>query len=616
MKIRRIRIENFRSIKKLEIRGEDLLVLIGPNNHGKSNILLALGFFFEPASKVQRLDLPHDTSKGENLLIEVEFDDLSSNEQSTFKTNVLTGNRMIVRKKGLISDDTITTEYKGIIETPAQEWLQPDKVANFLSREKVDSIKSKHNISAYFPPKGRITKELFLNFQKAYIRDHSGEIKLERREEDGLFLGRANVPSSILGDFVMVPAVRDISAETRVQQSASFGKLLAHTINEMAQTDTNFKSIKQALVQLVQSLQSESGKERPKGLRDLEVSLINELQEWGVDDLQIDIKPPALEELLQVGASLLVDDGVMTPPEQKGHGLQRIMLFSLIRTWVDTQRATRIKTGKNVVGEPSAGLLVLGFEEPELFLHPQAQRQIFRTLSDFAKAKDHQVILCTHSPAFINAEESGQICVVYKPSVSSGTAVMQGPKEVFVGSGKRERKQRFNLSYWLNPDRAELFFADKVVLVEGPTEKSVLSWVANQMSITQQQEVSIIDCCGKYNLLTYIDFCKAFNLNYLVIHDEDPIKPTSNKQELKNRQRTYKENSLIEDATIGTAPVVVVCPKFESLCGTSDTAGKSLGKPLASLEKLRKDGIPAKIKELTKFVFNTKESPLCRVTKL
>ena len=46
MKIKSILINNWRSINLLEANFEDISVIIGQNNHGKSNIVSALLFFF------------------------------------------------------------------------------------------------------------------------------------------------------------------------------------------------------------------------------------------------------------------------------------------------------------------------------------------------------------------------------------------------------------------------------------------------------------------------------------------------------------------------------------------------------------------------------------------
>jgi len=45
VKIVRIKIENYRSIKCIEIKLLDKILLVGPNDHGKTNILKAVGDF-------------------------------------------------------------------------------------------------------------------------------------------------------------------------------------------------------------------------------------------------------------------------------------------------------------------------------------------------------------------------------------------------------------------------------------------------------------------------------------------------------------------------------------------------------------------------------------------
>ena len=63
-KIRSISIENFRSIKRLEVDTHDLAIFVGDNDSGKSNILRALNLFFNGETNPgQRLDFSHDFNK-------------------------------------------------------------------------------------------------------------------------------------------------------------------------------------------------------------------------------------------------------------------------------------------------------------------------------------------------------------------------------------------------------------------------------------------------------------------------------------------------------------------------------------------------------------------------
>lgn len=81
MKIESLAISNWRSIKYLEIEFQDLMIFIGQNNHGKSNVLSALLFFFGEI-KPQDLDF---NSRAQELFVEITFGDLDQTDRTTFK---------------------------------------------------------------------------------------------------------------------------------------------------------------------------------------------------------------------------------------------------------------------------------------------------------------------------------------------------------------------------------------------------------------------------------------------------------------------------------------------------------------------------------------------------
>ena len=62
MKIKKLKISNFRSIIEVEISFEKMMMFIGQNNHGKSNVLYAILFFFGEI-KIQDLDFFDGTDK-------------------------------------------------------------------------------------------------------------------------------------------------------------------------------------------------------------------------------------------------------------------------------------------------------------------------------------------------------------------------------------------------------------------------------------------------------------------------------------------------------------------------------------------------------------------------
>lgn len=76
MKIKSILINNWRSINSLEASFEDISIIIGQNNHGKSNIITALLFFFGKIKpEVKDFFNPNEIS-----FIEIKFSDLDDSD--------------------------------------------------------------------------------------------------------------------------------------------------------------------------------------------------------------------------------------------------------------------------------------------------------------------------------------------------------------------------------------------------------------------------------------------------------------------------------------------------------------------------------------------------------
>jgi len=163
------------------------------------------------------------------------------------------------------------------------------------------------------------------------------------------------------------------------------------------------------------------------------------------------------------------------------------------------------------------------------------------------------------------------------------------------------------MAAWVNPDRGELFFARKAILVEGEAEKAVLPFLASKLSCFDPS-VSVIDCGGKHNLPLYIAVLNAFAIQYLVIHDEDPLPDpiphdwTEDKR--KAKERTFELNEAIRklvDPNYGG--VEMLQPDFETVAGIPKSQAEKKGKALAALdhfEPVDAAQIPERIAEIVR----------------
>lgn len=605
MRISKTTIHNFRSIAHLEMRCEPLVVMLGPNNHGKSNILAALEFALSTSAKPEPTDLFRCCGDDKELWVEVTFDGLSGQEATTFKRHLQPDGTFTARKIVRFGDDgRVEIQLLGWEQVPGVDFLRPEKVAELAKREAIDGTPLRDLV----PPTGRITQAQVGDAQQQYIEAHRLELTFETVL--GAFLGEKNIGGGLLPDFYLLPAVRELSDETKVKSTTMFGRLLNRAVQEMALRDERFQVLRQQLKALVDTLnRPETGEDaRPQQLKALEKTLEDELTPWGVK-VAIEFEPPEIEKVFELGTNLNLDDGVATSAERKGHGLQRAVIFGLMRAWARALRQPP-QPGEAPSPRKASESLIFGFEEPELFLHPQAQRRLHASLVDIANTAHHQVFLCSHSSHFVDLDRYRSICIVSRKNIESGTTVRQTTQELFGGPHLDDRKKRFHMARWVNPDRAEMFFARKVVLVEGETEAAVLPFLAQVLGC-YDPEVSIVDCGSKFNLELYITIANAFKLRYFVVHDEDPLPDpmpaTWNYDRIKAAKRTLAENAEIlgaVDKNLGS--VRVLEPDFEEVAGVSKSQGDRKGKALAALDHLGALGsghIPAAIEKVVRAAY-------------
>lgn len=584
MKFKIINIHNYRSIKDISMICESFVVLLGPNNHGKSNILSAIEFFLSSSSKPNLNDFCIYRDD-ESLWVEVVFHELTEQEKITFNKYLRADSSICIRKTARTSETgNIEIIYNGYIQEPEDDWLKESNASEFTNRD----IICETPLAPFVPPSGRLTAAIVKETQSKYINEHKSEINFIENLEGGPLLGAKNVGAGILPDFYLIPAIRDLADETKIKNTTVFGKLLNRAVKEMAERDPRFTEIKSGLEELVKSLKntSDADEKQKNQLIELEQNLNTELNHWDVK-VEIEILPPVIEKIFELGTSLQLDDGVKTLAEQKGHGLQRAVIFALVKAWANVLRATKLEKN-GTVPRASSESLVFGMEEPELFLHPHAQRRLFEAIQQISDIPGHQVFICSHSSHFVDLNKYRSVIIVGKENSKTGTKVRQCLEDLFKDEGLDNRKKRFHMAHWINPDRGEMFFAKKIIFVEGETEKTILPYLANKLNC-YEQDISIIECGSKFNFPLYMAIANAFKIPYLVIHDEDPMPvpvPECWSEEKRiSKLRTFNFNQdILNSVDQNIGHILVLKPEFEAVAGISKSQGEKKGKALAAIE--------------------------------
>lgn len=591
MKIKNLEISNWRSIKQLSLQLQDLSIFIGQNNNGKSNILNALLFFFGEIKHTE-----HDFNDNDAALyVEITFCCLDEFDKNQFQKYVTAASEIKVRKtaqKGGLAD------LCGYLEIPVDEKLREEAMSGFVTIEKRQELP----FASQLPTGGKLSVEAVKTALAAYVQANRETIAFEYQLETTPFFGPKSIGQSMFGEVLYIPAVTVAASELAAKGNSMFNKLYSRVATKISETNPLYQQASAALAALVNSMNRTNpdgtpNTERPEELNRLEDLIGEQLLAWK-SKLEIQFTAPHVDDAVKLETSVLVHDGIKTDIDRKGNGLQRSLVFALIKAWAviirEEREKRRAEAGEDGPKRGASHSTYFIFEEPELFLHPQAQRELFASLKDLSQA-DNQVLLTTHSSSFVNLEDHKSIVIVHKNDFEEGTSVVQCNEELY---HEEDERRLFALQLLINPERSEAFFAKKVIIVEGATDKAVLPLLAKQLNIFKY-DYSFIEAGGKEDITRYIHLFNCFKIRYVVVYDKDHHSGKS----LKDITRADDISQLIEgkiDATLGSS--VVLDNDIEEELGVP-IHGRP--KPFAAVRQISTPGytIPAQLAQKLRLVY-------------
>jgi predicted ATP-dependent endonuclease of OLD family len=497
LKIESVSIHNFRSISDSTLNIQDYSILLGANNVGKTNFLSALRVFYEDGIKFESSnDFPKFSVSDDESWIEIKYK-LANDEFALLKEEYREGNNSF-------------------------------RVRKYLKSSKKELVQTgQSNIFGY--EKGKLSQNLFY--------------------------GAKNISQAKLGKVLYIPEIAQTSETIKFSGPSPLRDMMNFVVKKVVEKSISFQQLTESFKDFNKKFQAEESKDG-LSLESLIGKINDELTDWKMK-FGININSLEPEDIVKnLVTHYLIDLRLSQEVSVKntGQGMQRHLIFTLLRLSLDYVDKKKSKS------EFSPDLTLLLFEEPEAFLHPCQQECLNRTLEELSKEYSQQVIVSTHSPIFVsknienlpslirlNKAENGQ-SIAYQiakestkllieenaeltaflksklsdPTISQGVKDKIGARLDNTTEERRMEEEAMRYALWLDPTRCSAFFADKVLICEGATERIFIEYlIENKWTNLCNKRACILDAMGKYNVHRYMNLFKQLGIRHSVLIDKD-----------------------------------------------------------------------------------------------
>jgi predicted ATP-dependent endonuclease of OLD family len=553
MRIKSIRIKNFRSFQDEKIELDHYTCLVGANGAGKSTVLCALNVFFrETQNATTDLTSLHAEDfycKDTKVPIEitVEFTDLTKEAQEDFSDYFRQG-LLAVTAKAVYDENSLTAPVRQFGQRLAMMEFAPffKKLNDGALAADLKAIYA--GLRTTFPELPSVaSKDAMVGALREYETARPAACQLIPSEDQfyGISKGSNRLAKHI--QWVYVPAVKDASEEQSEAKNSAIGRLLARAVRSKVNFTEDLRKIAIAAQEQYQKLLADN----QAALDGITQSLGKRLGQWAHPDAGLKVQwqqdPKKSVQVEEPLAGILAREGEFEGQITRfGHGLQRSFLLSLLQELAET--------------EGVGPTLILACEEPELYQHPPQARHLSTVLRTISQ-KSGQILLTTHSPYFVSGEAFENIRLVRRVQGTPRSTVKQydykSYAEAFaLAKGKAPMKPEGAMSkvvQVLQPALNEIFFAQRLVLVEGWEDVAYIhAWLSlsDRWQQFRERGLHIVPVQAKSAILQPLLISLGLAIPTFTVYDSDSDVVGTTHEEIHRQDNIALLKALGEDHTV------------------------------------------------------------------
>lgn len=510
MKIKSVRIRNFRTLKDVTIAFDKVTTFIGPNGTGKSTVLRALDWYFngKPGALSEK-----DCSFGaieEDIEVQVTFCDLTDKDREALGKYAPAGADTFTAWKQRFASGTelFSANAKGF---PDFNEIKAATSATEKKERYVDLRRSRAELGLPSATSGTAVDQAITAWEAAHTEQL---VEAPEPLQTNFFGFNSGGKMSGLFDFVLVTADLRASEESLDGKASIVGRILERSVDRTAADEEIATIVEEARVR-----QQQVYEDKFKAQLEAMTAQLNDVVTSYTPGRAVSIAPAEVElkaPRTTFDVSIL-DGATETAVERQGHGFQRTLLISALQLLAQSGAAS------------AEGVICLAIEEPELFQHPiQAQTfaKVLRSLAEDA-IKRIQVTYATHSPYFLEARHFDQVRRLVRsadetPVVTVHSASVADVKAKLAGVVKESVVDR-QLDGVVTNQLSVALFAHRVLLVEGTTESAVFYGIGDRDGVgaLEAAGLSIVPANGKLEIRLVHAILTALGIPVYALFDAD-----------------------------------------------------------------------------------------------
>lgn len=502
MYISEVKLVNFRNFKNAKIPlHEGINMIIGPNNVGKSNLLQAIALVLHVNRHIDVND----------IFCETDIDKLKANPPIVSISVIVhqsTGESDTSQEASLLRDYMTKIESPYEAQLNFQYSLSSDQIDNYKTdvaeldtHQKIwDVIKKDYSRFYEIYRWGKNGPATNANMRELLDKCDFQFLEALRDVGKSMFMGYNPMLRDVLNFFV------DYDLKTNTEKSEADIK------EDLRQKQLEFKEQAQPLMVSLQRRLAE-GKN----------VLLDYAKETGASfgNVVPDFSGTLSESELFAVLKLIIkyETGVEIPATHNGLGYNNLIYMSLLLAKMQAS------ADGNYMKRQAKLFSLLAIEEPEAHLHPAMQYQFLDFLN--RNRNEHnvtQVIVTTHSPQIVSAVKIDDVICLH--STNYGEQKTGYPRLLFKDN-EDDNLSKAYVQRYLDATRSDMFFANKLIFVEGMAEEILIPTFAKYLGFDLSKEhVLVVNMGGRYynHFVKLFDSCDFWGINKKVacITDIDP----------------------------------------------------------------------------------------------